>query len=118
MELEHVNLQPASGNAIMPPCVTKKRIFISEALAVDWEVHNREKYHLAAQRAYRCDSCVGWHLTAIPADAYTLAKSPIYQMGDTTQRWTGDSKSKRDQTILDLFTSGKGRQQIAEEMGL
>jgi hypothetical protein len=119
MQAENPIPQPTNGAAIIPICVSKKKFFISEGEAVQFETQNREKYNLAKQFAYKCESCVGWHLTAMPPDAYTLAKSPIYESSNAlaTERLTGTSKRERDQKMLDLYTAGKKRHQIAEEMG-
>ncbi len=117
MERENHIPQPTNGGAIIPNCPTKKKFFISESDAVDWEAQRREKHNLAKQHSYKCEDCIGWHLTAIPPDAYTLAKSRIYERSNaTTQRLGRASKSERDRKILDLYTAGKQRRQIAEEM--
>jgi hypothetical protein len=118
MEPENHIPQPTNGGAIIPDCPTKKKFFISESQAVDWEAQSREKHNLAKQHSYKCEDCIGWHLTAIPPDAYTLAKSPIYESSNAlaTERLTGTSKRERDQKMLDLYTAGKDRHQIAEEL--
>jgi hypothetical protein len=119
MESENHIPQPTNGVAIIRNCPTKKKFFISESEAVDFEAQSREKHNLAKQYTYKCEDCIGWHLTSIPPDAYTLAKSRIYEgsKAPATERLTGTSKGERNQRMLDLYTAGKERRQIAEEMG-
>jgi hypothetical protein len=118
MEPRNIPPEPINGAAIIPNCTTKKKFFVSETEAVQFETQNREKYTLAEQFAYKCEDCIGWHLTAIPRDALTLAQSRIYDSSAIiVPRLTGDSKSERDQKVLELFRAGKDRQQIAQEVG-
>jgi hypothetical protein len=119
MQAESPITQSTKGVAIIPSCSTKKRFFISQSEAVQFEAQNRKTYNFAKQFAYKCESCIGWHLTSIPPDAYTLAKSHIYEgsKASAIQRLTGTSKRDRDQKMLDLYTAGKKRHQIAEETG-
>jgi transposase-like protein len=117
MEPESVILQPTNGAAILSSCPTTKKVFISEVDALQFEARNREKYQLAKQHTYKCEDCIGWHLTAVPADAFRLAKSHIYESsGTTAQRVTGSAKDERNRKILDLYTAGKNRHQIADEI--
>ena len=104
----------------IPSCPSKKKFFISETEAVEFEKQNRERYDFSPQRAYKCEKCVGWHLTTLSTDAYAMSKSKIYESSPnvaTTQRVTGVEKLDRDALIMKLFNSGKERQRIAEEVG-
>lgn len=95
-------------------CSTGKKYFSNSALAQTFANEQRISHpHEAAQTPYACESCPGWHLSAMTTDAHSMMASrtdwrsnPTYAVG------LNSSLQHRQTEIKEMYATlkaGKGR---------
>ncbi|MGA8871036.1 MAG: hypothetical protein WB460_07855 [Candidatus Acidiferrales bacterium] len=104
-------------------CPSRKKYFETEEDAVAFESINREKYNLHRQYAYKCDSCDGHHLSALPPGTVTMSRINYTELGNSAVRDSRGGRGKRlsdetKQEIKRLHGEDVSATNIAKKLGV
>lgn len=106
-----ISAAPIAGNndsalAVPKTCPSKKKVFVSESEAAEWEASNRKKHNLAQQHPYKCEDCPHYHLTAMTPDAFAMANSRRSLPQPVENKSKKAAKGERQAQVTRLVAQG------------